>query len=546
MNRRHLIGPCVVCTCLLSGSSLLAADPSVAELVATLKSAQEPARIQAIDHLAAQGAQAAEAVAPLAELLTNDSANVRAHAAHALGKIGEAAKPTVPALVELLKDSNPMVRQQAVKAVLAIRPGPQVTVPLCVKLLEDSDSGIRQQVMDAIADAGPQVVPGLVEALQNEKAGHWACLVLREMGPVGKDAIPALVEKLKDPRPEMRREAALALGTMGEVAVQAVPQIAALLGDDQAAVAATYALGRIGRLPAQVESAVQANANSDDKMLSTNSQWALANIHPEDQALREKVTQQLIGRLSDADPFVRVAAARALAALPPAPEITLPIWQKMLQDADETTIAYALDSLTRLGAPAVPIIATALQHEKLRPQVIRVLHVLGPQAASATAALANVMDDQDAGTARSAVLALASIGPGAKAAVPALITGLEQDENPNAHALAYALGRIGPEARTAKQVLSGLAGGSNQNLALIGAWALTRIDPSPATAAKAVSVFSKGLASPVPATRRGSAISLGELGPLAKNALPALERAQKDKDSSVRDAATHAITRIGR
>jgi HEAT repeat protein len=178
--------------------------------------------------------------------------------------------------------------------------------------------------------------------------------------------------------------------------------------------------------------------------------------------------------------------------------------------------------------------------------VIQVLHLLGPKAAPATAALAGLIDDQDTAIARSAVLALASIGPGANAAVPALIAGLQQGANPNAHAIAYALGRIGPEARTAQQVLSGRVEGSNQDLALISAWALTRIAPSPATAAKALPVFSAGLASPVPATRRGSARSLGELGPLAKNALPALERAQKDKDSSVRDAATRAIARIRR
>ena len=67
-------------------------------LIGNLKSADEAVRLQAIDQLGARGAKAAEAVAPLTELLKDGSAKVRAHAACALGEIGAAAKPAVPAL----------------------------------------------------------------------------------------------------------------------------------------------------------------------------------------------------------------------------------------------------------------------------------------------------------------------------------------------------------------------------------------------------------------------------------------------------------------
>ncbi len=49
--------------------------------------------------------------------------------------------------------------------------------------------------------------------------------------------------------------------------------------------------------------------------------------------------------------FVRVAAARALAALPPAPEITAPIWEKAMKDADETTMRACHGRLGRSGGP---------------------------------------------------------------------------------------------------------------------------------------------------------------------------------------------------
>jgi len=45
-------------------------------------------------------------------------------------------------------------------------------------------------------------------------------------------------------------------------------------------------------------------------------------------------------------------------------------------------------------------------------------------------------------------------------------------------------------------------------------------------------------------TRQGAARALGVLGPRAAKAVPALECAQGDEESTVRDAATAALSRI--
>ena len=219
-----------------------------------------------------------------------------------------------------MKDPDETVRRQIVQAVLHIHPGPQVTVPLCVKLMEDPDPGVRMRVLNAIANAGPQAVPGLIEALKNDRAAYWACLVLRDIGPAAKDAVPALAKKIEDPRPDIRREAILALAAIEEAARPAIPQIAAALSDENTRQAATYALGRIGQIPKEVEAKIRANANSDDKVLSTTSLWAVARVHPDDKPIRRSATRRLIERLKDQDPLVRAAAAHALAALPPAPK----------------------------------------------------------------------------------------------------------------------------------------------------------------------------------------------------------------------------------
>ncbi len=548
VNTRNVALCCTLCGWLLLGGALLrAGEVSLAELIGGLKSPDASVRLRAVDQLGARGAKAADAVAPLTDLLKDGSAKVRAHAAWSLGAIGAAAKPAVPALAELLKDPDETVRRQVVKAVQAIHPGPAVVVPLCTKLLNDPDPAVRVRILQAIAEAGPKAVPGLIAALNSDKAAYWACLALRDIGPAAKDAVPALAEKLKDPRPEIRREAILTLGAMKEAAIPVLPQIAAALSDKHARTAATFAFGQIGQIPANAEATIRTNAKSDDRLLATASLWTLARVHPEDKDLRRQVTEQLIARLKDPDGFVRVEAARALAALPPAPEITVPIWEKALQGADEATAQHALDALAALGAPAVPRLIDALKHKQLRADVEYILGRIGPAAAPATNALVKLMDDKDARVANEAVLALASIGPGAKDAIPALVKVLQQgsDEKTIFSSSAYALGKIGPDAAAARPALLHLLSHSDRHLALVSAWALTQIQPvSAEVAAKVVPVLVAGLAAPLPLGRQSAAEALGNLGPRAKEAAGALRKALSDEDKEVRAAAEKALGAI--
>jgi len=527
---------------LLACPALQAAEPKAKAPAAVAKSDDDAAGFKNIDELAAKGQ---DSVDPLTKLLADPSPKVRARAAHALGRIGAGAKPAIESLVGLLKDDDAGVRLQAVRAIVAIHPGPKVMIPLFIKIMEDSDAAIRVRVLDAVSDAGPAAVPGLILALDNEKAAYWACLVLRQMGPGAKDAVPALAKKLASKELEVRREAALALGAIGEAAKSAAPQLAAALNDKDMSPAATFALGQIGQIPAAAEKTIRANAASQDKFLSTVSYWALARVHPTDKELRRQATERLVERIMDKDPYVRAAAARGLAALPPAPEITLPVWEKALKNADETTAHYALDALAGLGPAALPRLMEALKHKQLRAQVLYVLGQLGPKAAPATAALSKLVTDADAHVAAEAALTLGKIGPAAASSVPALLAALDQEDCPNAHAIVFALGQIGPAAGPAVPMLTKLLQGPDQSLAATSAWALVQIQPkSPEIVAKAVAAIVASLADPLPETRVASIEALGSLGPSAKGAIPALEKATKDGDESVRAAAAAAIARI--
>src|SRR5262245_23066716 len=207
--RSPLILAIVLC-CACAHAPLVAADAKVDELVQAAKAGAEAGRIKALDQLAAMGEKAADAVPALTQLLGDSSANVRAHTAYALGGIGSAAKPAAAALTNLVRDSDETVRRQAIKALTAIRPGAQVMVPLVTQLIEDSDPAVKVRILQAVSEAGPAAIPSLKAALKDEKAAYWACLILRDMGPEAKDAIPELTATLRNARPEVRREAALA------------------------------------------------------------------------------------------------------------------------------------------------------------------------------------------------------------------------------------------------------------------------------------------------------------------------------------------------
>jgi HEAT repeat protein len=542
MYRRGVVLCVLSCGSLMVFCTAVRAEPhSTAELVAATKSADAQARLKAIHELGVS--RDAAAVPALVKLLHSDSPVERGYAARALRMIGAPAKSAAKDLIDLLADPEAGVRRQATAALAAIRPGPKVSVPIFIKLMQDSDPGVRMRVMNAVADAKGAAVPALVEALNDDAACYWACVILRDIGPDAKGACPALVEKLKDPRPDIRREALLTLAAIGST--DCIEKLVPLLKDEFSRTPATFALGALGQIPPDAESIVRANVNGDDKLLGTVSLWALARVHPKDMKLKREAITQLVARLSDKDPFVRAAAARALASLPPSPEIAIPIFEKALADGDETTTSYMLDALARMGPKAVPRLINALQYKSVRPQVAFILGQIGPPAAPATEALAKLVNGEDPNASIEAAHALAKIGPGAKAAVPALIEALSDAEGKPMHAAAYALGRIGPDAAAAEPALLDVIDRHDNSRSLISAWAIVQIrGPSAETAAKVMSELLVGLESSLPQSRKLAAETLGSLGANARSAVPQLKRATQDSDESVRAAAGKALESI--
>ncbi len=510
MYHRFLIGS--LCLVMLSTGRAMAAEPDLEGLIAALRSPDERLRVRAVDEL---------------------------------GRLGPQAAPAVPALVRAIADPEPAVRRKAVEALGRLRPDPEVTVGPFVRLMEDSEPSVRLRALDALAEYGEAAVPALVGLLETDRAAYWACLVLNEIGPDAEAAVPALAERVSDPRAEVRREAILALAEIGEAAAPAVDAITAAMADEVDRIPATYALGRIGQLPPKAESWVRENAHAPDPLLRTVSVWALARVHPEDGQLQEEAIKRLVESLKSEAPQARAAAARALAALEPDPDIAGPILEDALRTADEQTVAHALDAMAALGPTMVPQLTAALRFEALRPRIVFLLGEMGADAEHAVETLVELIDDPNRRVQHEALVALAKIGPAARAAVPALTVTLREREGPCKYGAAFALGRIGPDAEAAKPELLKTTGSQDDTLALLSAWALAQIDPGCVQCApRTVPVLVRGLEHPEANHRREAAAALGSLGPLAESAVPALEQAVGDPDVGVRAAVTAALEAI--
>jgi HEAT repeat protein len=110
---------------------------------------------------------------------------------------------------------------------------------------------------------------------------------------------------------------------------------------------------------------------------------------------------------------------------------------------------------------------------------------------------------------------------------------------------AYALGEMGPDAAMAVDALTKILANPSEYEYLRGgsAWALGRIGPG---AASSVPLLTEALASHHVSVRRNAAWALGAMGPVGKPAVEQLRKLSKDDDATVRVNATAALWRIQR
>ena len=328
-----------------------------------------------------------------------------------------------------------------------LQPDRKLLIPALTQILEDSKPEAAITAMSEIADIGEQAVPGLVEALLNKQARHWATVVLGEIGPKAASAVPALEKLVADEDPEVRMQALIALGQIGSAAEPAVPAIIAALKDDEPAVryGAEFALGKLRATEAAGD--LEKLTTSTDPTLKLVATWAIARIHPDDATAVRQAMEVIADGIRSDDPQLSRIAAQALAEVDASSQAITPAIRAVLDEMDPTVIEHVMEALATVGAKAVPVLTAAMKDAKMRGAAIRASGRIGQAATPAVADLAAALGDKDPQIASDAALTLAAIGPDAAKAVPALYSATCQAGPRRALRVGVGAGRIGPAAK---------------------------------------------------------------------------------------------------
>lgn len=145
----------------------------------------------------------AQTLPRLIELLESRDVEVRRRAAYYLGDLGPSAESAVFPLLTLLADPDDTVRFRAAEAIAAIDPdATESAIPVLQRSVVNSELAfpLRSTAVALLAGLDPgseaKTVAGLIEGLHAEdRTVRAECiLLLKQIGPPAKPALPALTE----------------------------------------------------------------------------------------------------------------------------------------------------------------------------------------------------------------------------------------------------------------------------------------------------------------------------------------------------------------
>ncbi|MFL5241281.1 MAG: HEAT repeat domain-containing protein [Gemmataceae bacterium] len=300
--------------------------------------------------------------------LKDGNVQERREAVFALGVIGYRAKAAAPALSELLKHESFWTRKYAAEALWKIKKDPAAVASM-TKDLKNGDFQVRRGAAEALGQFGVEAeaaMPGLVEALSdvNPVVRTSAALGLWQISK-HPDAIPALVQNLKDPNSRGNISmAADALGQIGVEAKAAIPALREALKDKPPDYTVALALWKINKNAAAVPALI-GGLTYQDSGCRGECAHALGLIGAEAKA----AVPDLIGALKDEKPFVRTKAAQALGVMGEAAKAAVPALIEAAKEQTKEVIAPPGAPKGYLGIAAIrPALHGELYIDKLIPE----------------------------------------------------------------------------------------------------------------------------------------------------------------------------------
>ena len=236
---------------------------------------------------------------------------------HLVGKGGQPVKAdgALDAAADQLKSAEPATRASAASQLGLMGPAAAQAVPALVEALRDRAEPVRLNAAYALGAAGSQGVPALIQALGGQ-AKEIQLDAAYGLAIAGRDAVSALIDSLDHTDEQARGCATYALGDMGSQAGEAVGQLARQ-GRDPAPFVRRHVAEALGTIASQPEIAVPA-------------------------------LQEL---LRDEDPQVRFNAAYALAHFGVQAEAAVPVLAAALEDGNRYVRSHSAEALRHIGTP---------------------------------------------------------------------------------------------------------------------------------------------------------------------------------------------------
>jgi HEAT repeat protein len=334
----------------------------------------------------------------------------------------------------------------------------------------------------------------------------------------GKKASEWVKQLLDDPKPARRQTALLALEALAPQTKRAMEGVVLAVRSEKDADVRKEVVRLLGRLDPMSQVAMQALADvlreDGDAGVRETAALGLGRL---DRTASRAAVGVLVSALKDAAGPVRAASAEALGRLGADAAVGVDNLTVLLKDPETGPRIYACYALGQIGAasrPAVPEMARLLKSDPsldVRRTAAKAFGLIGPDSADALTELGAVLVDEKAPVeVRQQVAAsLTRLGGTLKPIAPQLAKALkDRDRTVRIEAIA-AIDTMGKDAAVLiKDVIACLQldGSAEVRLAAIGL--------------------------------------LSRLGPEAREALPALELAEKDSSPAVRMAAREAVDKI--
>ncbi|MDP7017342.1 MAG: M56 family metallopeptidase, partial [Pirellulaceae bacterium] len=221
--------------------------------------------------------------------------------------------------------------------------------PRLIRQLGHKKSSLRESACHQLASLGPEALlamEALLDRLNNDSVNSVrfsAAEALGKIGPAAKSAVPSLIDAVRNDRLGVDREAARALGLIGDPAGIEVLRVALSKPDLYVRRAAVAAAAKLSEVDSRAVPIIVAALNDKHYLVNADAAGALAEIGPAAQSAVPRLIELLKGRNSGC----RANAAKALGRL--GDPAALPALRVALKEDDSLVFTAAATAIAQIS-----------------------------------------------------------------------------------------------------------------------------------------------------------------------------------------------------